>query len=92
MRLGITLMVLCLNLKKITVAGLVIAFADSLLLTLVSVILRAIGEPAATDLLNLGLGTILQILGLIGAVAFCVFIITAFGLAIQKLPKREDDL
>jgi hypothetical protein len=81
-----------LNLKKITVTCFVVAFADSLFLSIVSVILRAIGEPTATDLLDLGLGTILQILGFIGVAAFCVFVVTAFGIAIQKLPRREDDL
>ena len=81
-----------MNLKKITVACFVVAFADSLLLSLVSVILQAMGEQAATNLLDLGLSTVLQVLGYVGIAAFCLFFVTAFGLAIQKLPRREDDL
>jgi hypothetical protein len=84
--------VLILELKKIAVIFFVLAFADNLLLTLISVFLQAIGEQRSTDILNQGFGTIIQILGIVGLVAFCGFILFAFGVAVQKFPRRDDDL
>jgi hypothetical protein len=85
-------MVLIVHLKKIAVIFFALAFADYILLTLISVIINAIGAPGSTDLLKQGLGMIVYILGILGLVAFSVFFLSALGFAIQKLPKRDDDL
>jgi hypothetical protein len=85
-------LVFLLELKKIVAICFVLAIADGILLTLISVFLQAIGKPGSTDLLKYGLGTIVQILGIVGLVAFCVFVLSAFGIAVQKFPGRDDDL
>lgn len=81
-----------LELKKIAAICFVLTIADGMLLTLISVFLQAIGKPGSTDLLKYGLGTIIQVLGILGAAAFCVFVLSAFGLAVKKFPRRNDDL
>lgn len=81
-----------MELKKIAVIAFVLAFVDSLLLTLIGVFLQAIGVQGLPDILKQIIGTITQILGFIGLVAFCIFVLSALGLAFQKFPKRDDDL
>jgi hypothetical protein len=85
-------LVTVLELKKIAAICFVLTIADGMLLTLISVFLQAIGKPASMDLLKYGLGTIVQILGIVGVAAFFVFVLSAFGLAVRKFPGRKDDL
>jgi hypothetical protein len=84
------ILVFILDLKKIAVISFALAFADNILLTLISIFLQAIGEPGSTGILKQSFGIITYILGFWGVVAFCVFFLSAIGFALQKLPGRDD--
>jgi hypothetical protein len=86
------ILVLILDLKKIAVLSFAFAFADNILLTLISIFLQTIGEPGSTGILKQSFGIITYILGFWGVAAFCVFFLSAIGFAVQKFPRRDDDL
>ena len=81
-----------LELKKIAVICFVFVFADGILLTLISVFLRALGEPGSMGLPGQVFSIIIPVLGIGGLLAFCGFVLSAFGFAIQKFPGRDDDI
>lgn len=80
------------QLKKIAVICFVVMFADGIILTLISVFLQALGEPGPTGLTGQIFNIIIPALGIVGLLAFCGFILSAFGFAIQKFPGRDDDI
>jgi hypothetical protein len=85
------ILVFILDLKKIAVISFALAFADNIILTLMSIFLQALGEPGSTGILEQSFGIIAYILGFWGVVAFCVFFLSAIGFAIQKRPGRDED-
>jgi hypothetical protein len=89
------ILVLNLELKKVAVISFMLAFTSKILITLTSVFLQAIGMPGPTGILKYGLVMIILIsliYGVVGVVAFWVFVLSAFGIAVQKFPGRDDDL
>jgi hypothetical protein len=72
-----------------------LAFTSKILITLTSIFLQVTGMPGSTGILKYGLSVIILITliyGVVGAVAFFVFVLSAFGVAVQKFPRRDDDL
>lgn len=72
-----------------------LAFTSKILITLTSVFLQATGMPGSTGILEYGLGVIILITliyGIVGTVAYFVFVLSAIGVAVQKFPRSDDDL
>ena len=81
-----------LELKKIAVICLTIAFADSLFLIVLSVVLRGLASvsPGSLDIQKQIFVPVVYVLGIAGVAAFCGFALSAIGFVAQVISKNRD--